>query len=109
MQMQFNVENIYFRSRKEKKRDRDRSHDRDKEKSKKKHKEKEKEKDKEDKKDRKVTRDYDEEEMNLYDDLDRQYKEEEQAAPIQTIITSGDNGMKGEDSNLQQVDMDMSD
>lgn len=56
-----------------------------------------------------MKRDYDEEEMNLYDDLDRQYKEEEKAAPIQTIITSTDNGLKGEDSNLQQVDMDMSD
>lgn len=56
-----------------------------------------------------MKRDYDEEEMNLYDDLDRQFKEEERAAPIQTIITSGENGVKGEDSNLQQVDMDMSD
>lgn len=51
-----------------------------------------------------MKRDYDEEEMNLYDDLDRQYKEEEKAAPIQTIITE-----KPDDSDLQQVDMDMSD
>ena len=102
---------IFFRSRKDKKRDRDRSHDRDKEKSKKKHKEKEKEKDKEEKKERKVTRNYDEEEMNLYGDLDRQYKAEEKAVPIQTItgVTVGEGAIKIEDSNLQQVDMDMSD
>ena len=98
---------IYYRSsrkdkKKERDRSRDRSHDREKEKSKKKH--KEKEKDREEKKDSKVRRDYDEEEMNLYDDLDRQYKEEEKAAPIQTIITE-----KPDDSDLQQVDMDMSD
>ena len=99
----------YYRVRKDKKRERERSHDKEKEKSKKKHKEKERERDRDEKKDSKVKRDYDEEEMNLYDDLDRQFKEEESAAPIQTIITSGENGVKGEDSNLQQVDMDMSD
>ncbi|KAL3867736.1 hypothetical protein ACJMK2_040598 [Sinanodonta woodiana] len=106
------------RSRKDKKRDTERSRghsrDKDKDKSKRKHKEKEKEKD--DKKDSKVTRNYDEEEQTIYDDSaqassasgrstsDRNQMESRNGGGTSAVLDT-----TGDDSNLQQIDMDMSD
>ncbi|KAK3581845.1 hypothetical protein CHS0354_025299 [Potamilus streckersoni] len=104
------------RSRKDKKRDTERSRghsrDKDKEKSKRKHKEKEKEKD--DKKDSKVTRNYDEEEQTIYDDSAQANSASGRSTSDRMESRNGGGttavlDTAGDDSNLQQIDMDMSD